>query len=449
MFSLYLAFAIFIAFVLFQMVYIIVPIFKNEKKKKGSSISKNYGFSVIVPAYNEEKVIENCILGYLQQDHSLSELIIVNDGSNDRTLNILRELLDLKAYYRPMDGRLTHKEVLNCFRSAKYPSIFVLDKFNGGKADALNAGINFSKNEIIITLDADSIMEQRALTEMNDVFQERSVIASGGNVMIAQAFEGEIGDLRPTFRISGIIRYQFLQYLTAFFLHKRAQASVGAITVIAGAFGAFRRTALFHINGFRSTIGEDMDITLKLHKWIQESGRKQKITFAPSAICYTECPDTFHSMFKQRVRWQKAFIDCLIHYRTCYFTKFSKRFTVFFLIDQFLIGTMNAFPVIITPIVLFSNKGNFVLLLLLGLTAVFLFMYQSITTIFICHLHNIRFSRNDIVHMLLFLPIEIFVYRMINLSFVVYGTISYLYKPQAWNKIERTGMDGWKGVKRA
>ncbi|MEI2664710.1 glycosyltransferase family 2 protein [Rossellomorea sp. LJF3] len=448
MFFLYLTFAIFIAFVLFQTIYIIIPIFKNEKKKK-KAVFKNHSFSVIVPAYNEDKVIGNCIQGFLHQDHRGAELVIVNDGSIDKTLEVLAQTLDLKAYYRPVDSRLKHKEILNVYRSTKYPSIFVLDKVNGGKADALNAGINFSKNEIIITLDADSMLETNALSEMNDVFQEREVIASGGNVMIAQAFKGELHQLKPTFQVSGIIRYQFLQYLTAFFLHKRAQATVGAITVIAGAFGAFRRGTLFRIKGFRSTIGEDMDITLKLHKWIEENGRKEKIAFAPGAICYTECPSTFRDMFKQRVRWQKAFIDCLVHYRRCYFHKFSKRFSIFFLLDQFLIGTLNAFPVIITPFVLFMNRGNFILLILLGFTAVFLFMYQSITTIYICHLHNITFSKKDIGRILLFLPFEIFIYRMINLAFVVYGTLSYFYKPQAWDKLERSGSVGWEGEKRA
>lgn len=192
-----------------------------------------------------------------------------------------------------------------------------------------------------------------------------------------------------------------------------------------------------------------MDITLKLHKWIEENGRKEKIAFAPGAICYTECPSTFRDMFKQRVRWQKAFIDCLVHYRRCYFHKFSKRFSIFFLLDQFLIGTLNAFPVIITPFVLFMNRGNFILLILLGFTAVFLFMYQSITTIYICHLHNITFSKKDIGRILLFLPFEIFIYRMINLAFVVYGTLSYFYKPQAWDKLERSGSVGWEGEKRA
>ncbi|MCA1065267.1 glycosyltransferase [Rossellomorea sp. AcN35-11] len=448
MFFLYLTLAIFISFVLFQTVYIIIPLFKNETKKK-RTVFKDHSFSVIVPAYNEDKVIENCIQGFLQQTHQQAELVIVNDGSKDKTMEVLNKALDLRGYYRPMDSRLQHKEVMNFFRSTRYPGIYVLDKVNGGKADALNAGINFSKNEIVITLDADSILEANALAEMNEVFQERNVIASGGNVMIAQAFTGELHQLKPTFQVSGIIRYQFLQYLTAFFLHKRAQASVGAITVIAGAFGAFRRGTLFRIKGFRSTIGEDMDITLKLHRWIEENGRKEKIAFAPGAICYTECPGTFKDMFKQRVRWQKAFIDCLVHYRRCYFHKFSKRFSVFFLLDQFLIGTLNAFPVIITPIVLFVNRGNFILLILLGLTSVFLFMYQSITTIYICHLHNITFSKSDIRRILLFLPSEIFIYRMINLAFVVYGTLSYFYKPQAWDKLERSGDVGWEGEKRA
>lgn len=449
MLLLLVTFTLFIAFVLFQTVYILVPLFKNEKKKR-IPINRQHSFSIIVPAYNEEKVIENCIHGYLHQAHRDAELIIVNDGSTDSTFDVLKELLDLHIYHRPgEDDGLIHKEVINLFRSSLHPSIYVLDKVNGGKADALNAGITFSRNDLVVTLDADSILGEDALVEMNAAFQDHRVIACGGNVLISQAFSGEIGNLKPTFTIPNVIRYQFLQYLTAFLLHKRAQAAVGAITVIAGAFGTFRRETLFHIQGFRSTIGEDMDITLKLHRWIEENGRSSRIAFVPSAVCYTECPDTLKSMFKQRVRWQKAFIDCLIHYRSSYFTRFSWRFSLFFLVDQFIIGTLNAFTVIAAPVVFIFRHDGMTLFLLLGLTAVLLFMYQSIITIYISRLHGIRFSKRDIIRILCFLPVEIGVYRMINLVFVVYGTLSYFHQPQSWDKFERTGTVGCKGVKRA
>ncbi|MFC7371128.1 glycosyltransferase [Fictibacillus iocasae] len=446
MLFLYISLFIFLAFVGFQTLYILIPLFKNEKKNRLPSAVK-HRFSVLVPAYNEEKVIGHCVFGFRQLNYEHAELIIINDGSTDNTMDYLRVLLDLEAVSQPFSQKLPHEIIRGYYRSSKFSNVYVIDKYNGGKADSLNAGINFSQHDLVVTLDADSILAPDSLMEMNENFQDEKVIACGGNVLITQGFSGgSLRELRPTFNINGVIRFQFLQYLTAFYLHKRAQAALGAITVIAGAFGAFRREVLFQIGGFRKTIGEDMDITLKLHKRIKENNQNERIAFEPHAICYTECPGTLKDMFKQRVRWQKAFIDCLFYYKDCYFRKFTARFSIFFLIDQFIIGTLNAFPVVIAPFVLLFYKSHFILLVLLGLGAVFLFTYQSLTTIVVSSMHGVVFRKRDIVKILAFLPFEIFIFRMINLSFVVYGTLSYFGKPKTWDKMERTGVVSWKEV---
>lgn len=348
MIYLYITLGVFCAFIIFQTIYIILPLFTSEQYHNDKSM-KDYGFSILVPAYNEEKVIENCIVGFKQLAYKNAELIIINDGSKDHTLAVLKKALNLI----PSDAslkmtQLKHNQILAIYESKDFPNIYVIDKLQGGKADALNAGINFSAKEIVITLDADSILEKYSLCEMNVAFQNNDMVACGGNVLIAQGFKGEFTQLTPTFKINGLIRYQLLQYLTAFHLHKQAQSTLQTITVIAGAFGAFRKDVLFSINGFRNTIGEDMDVTLKLHLWMKEN-RGKKISFVPAAKCYTECPSTLHDLFKQRVRWQKAFIDCLIYYRKCFFTNFSIRFSIFFLVDQFIIGTLNAFPFLTIP----------------------------------------------------------------------------------------------------
>lgn len=276
---LYITLVIFVAFIIFQSIYILIPLFKKEVKNK---IKRNYSFSVLVPAFNEGKVISQCISGFQQQSFSNAELIIINDGSTDNTLSILKQKLELLPYkYYSMSANLKHSKIIKVYESSIFPNIYVIDKYQGGKADALNAGINFSVNEVIITLDADSVLEKNSLHEMNAAFQDNETVACGGNVLIAQAFNGEMDNLKPTFKISGIIRYQFLQYLTAFYLHKRAQASLKTISVIAGAFGAFRKDVLVDINGFRKTIGEDMDITLKLHLWIKENGGTKKNLIRP------------------------------------------------------------------------------------------------------------------------------------------------------------------------
>ena len=447
MIYLYITLCIFIAFIIFQTIYTIIPLFKNEDKHM-HEVLKAYSFSILVPAFNEVKVIRHCILGFHHLDYPEKELIIINDGSIDNTIKLLKKHLRLRPFQRRKSRKkLIHQEIKTIYRSRRFPNIFVIDKVNGGKADALNAGINLSRKEIVITLDADSVLDKNSLREMNIAFQDKTVIACGGNVLISQGFTGKINNYSPTFKIKSIIKYQFLQYLTAFYLHKRAQVSFNAITVIAGAFGAFRRDVLFTINGFRNTVGEDMDITLKLHKKIKENGNQEKIIFAPSAICYTECPSTLKDLFKQRVRWQKAFIDCLLYYRKSYFINFSNRFSLFFLLDQFIIGTLNAFLVLATPIMLFMYDGHFILMLMFGLAAVILFMYQSITTIYVSYLHGIKFSKSDIVRILSFLPVEIFVFRMINLFFVVYGTLTYYHNSQSWNKVDRFGPLGDLKVK--
>lgn len=447
MIYLYITLVVFVAFIIFQSLYTIIPLFRDERKYR-KQITKDYSFSVIVPAFNEEKVITHCVSGFNQLHYRNAELLIINDGSTDNTLHILQSHLNLVPFYDyHISTELKHELIFGIFQSLDYPNIYVIDKVNGGKADALNAGINFSINDIVITLDADSVLEQNSLNEMNAAFQDEDVIACGGNVLISQAFIGGMNNLKPTFKISGLIRYQFLQYLTAFYLHKRAQVSLRTMSVIAGAFGAFRRDILFNIGGFRKTVGEDMDITLKLHLWIKENGGNKKISFAPTAKCYTECPSTFKDLFKQRVRWQKAFIDCLVYYRKDFFTKFTIRFSIFFLVDQFIIGTLNAFPVIAMPLFLYFGHGHLLLLLLFGISAVVLFSYQSFTTIYVSMLHNLKFSKLDLVRIVLFLPIEIFVFRIVNLLFVVYGTVTYFYRPQSWNKIDRSGDLGKMKVK--
>lgn len=439
MIYLYVSLVIFVAFIILQTLYILIPLFKNEGKNRKEHV-KDYSFSILVPAYNEEKVIEHCLIGFQQSTYDYAELIIINDGSSDNTLPILIDRLNLAPYRGGVYLKeIKHKEIKMIYKSESHPNIFVIDKIQGGKADALNAGINFSINEIIITLDADSILDKSALAELNKTFQDKSVVACGGNVMVAQGFHGVFNQLTPTFKMSNLIRYQFLQYLTAFFLHKQTQASLKTISVIAGAFGAFRKDVLLSVQGFRNTIGEDMDITLKFHLWIGNNKGK-RIEFNPTAKCYTECPTTLYDLFKQRVRWQKAFIDCLLYYRKSFFTKFSKRFSLYFLIDQFIIGTLNAFPILAIPIIFLFYNGSAILIILFGISAVLLFSYQTITTIYVSTQHGIRFSKMDIVRILLFLPIEIFVFRLIvNLLFVVYGTVTYFYQSQSWNKIERSG----------
>ena len=192
-------------------------------------------------------------------------------------------------------------------------------------------------------MDADSVLEPNALAAMNTAFEDEKVIAAGGMVQISQGYNGSYLMPKPVFNVSGIIRYQIIQYLTDFYLHKTTQSKLKSITVIAGAFGAFRRYALFDVKGYRKTVGEDLDITLRMQNLVKKKYKNYKLLFVPYAICFTECPSTFKSLFNQRIRWQKGFLDCVIHFRKSFFIRLGFPVSTYLLLDSLILGNYKCF----------------------------------------------------------------------------------------------------------
>ena len=247
-------FVVFIVFVSFQVLYIFFPLFTIRGHNQFQKQITEKSITILVPAFNEEKIIHHCLQGIVNLNYSNYEAIIINDGSSDKTLQKLYNYLQLNKVNKSPANQIPHEHVLGYYQSTLYPKIFIIDKENGGKADALNAGIEYASHDIIITLDADSVLDPHALTAMNQAFDDDKVLSAGGMVQIAQGFNGDFTKPKPVFTISNLIRYQIIQYITDFYLYKTTQAKLGSITVIAGAFGTFRRAALFEVNGFRKTV---------------------------------------------------------------------------------------------------------------------------------------------------------------------------------------------------
>lgn len=430
---------LFTIFITFQILYIFIPVFSVKDKEGFKKLPVQKPISVLIPAYNEETVILNCLQGLLSVDYKNFEVILINDGSTDSTLELLSDYLHLEVTTRQKANIILHETVKAIYQAKHYPHIYVIDKQNGGKADALNAGTEFAANDIVITLDADSVLEANALHAINSAFEDERVLAAGGMVQVGQGFHSS--ELRPqfTFALSGITRYQIIHYLTAFYLHKLTQAKINSITVIAGAFGAFRKYALLEVCGYRKTVGEDMDITLKMQQLIATKYKKHKLIFVPSAICYTECPTTFKDLFSQRIRWQKAFIDCILHYWTSFFRKMKTAPSLYLLLDSFLLGTLNAFIMLHIPISFALNPDNYMIPLGLFTMTFFLASYQSITALLISRRFGLNYSKPDYARMALFIPIEIVTYRLLGLLFVITGTMIYFKNKEGWNVSRRSG----------
>ncbi|MGN1402500.1 MAG: glycosyltransferase [Bacillus sp. (in: firmicutes)] len=430
----------YVIFFIFQTLYIFVPLMTVKgTRSKNSPSHKEQGLSVLIPAYNEAAVIKNCIQGILHVDYKRHEVMIINDGSTDQSMELLTSILDLQKYKKDKANKLKHKEIKETYRSAKYPNIFVIDKENGGKADSLNAGIEYAAYETIITLDADSSLAVDSLKEINNAFQDPDVIAAGGMVHIGQTFHGDYTNPQPKFSVSNLIKFQFMQYLANFYLYKITQTKFKALAIISGAFGVFKRDVLFEVGGYRITVGEDMDITMRIQKLIKTEKRNKKILFIPEAVCYTEAPERFRDLFKQRIRWQKAFIDCIIIYGRSLFTKFGWGVSLFLVVDALMLGTLTAFPTLFIPfVILLSGQGILLALMLFGFSFS-LGVFQSVVSLIITKRLGNRFNKADLVRLGFFIPFEIVTYRFLGVIFNTFGTVAYFINKNSWNKVQRVG----------
>ncbi|MWV43016.1 glycosyltransferase [Paenibacillus sp. HJL G12] len=428
-----------VIFLGFQLLYTVIPLFFSKVKKLDPELPEK-SISVLVPAYNEELTIKNCIDATEGLNYRNYEVIIINDGSKDQTFQTLDELLDLEVSDREADYKLSYAPIKGIYQSRKYKHIFVIDKFNGGKADSLNAGIDCANSDIVITLDADSMLEVNSLAYVNQYFYDDDVIALGGTVKIVQGAEKKNGIIQERFKGKGIIKSQVISYVHGFYVRKLTQSAFNSIVVISGAFGAFYKNILVDVNGFRSTVGEDIDITLKIHEFIKANNLKKKLVYAPEAVCYTECPENLTNYYKQRIRWQKAFIDCILIYWSKLSKKFSFGVSIFFAIDGFVLGTLSAFTTIIFLIQAIFTGTNLLHALILMLAVVIFNMLQVGIALYLCKKYGSNYSFIDYVKMFVFSQVELLTYRNLHFYLNIVGTFKYFDNDEGWGFVERKGV---------
>jgi len=426
-------------FIGFQIIYTIIPLFASKVKPLNIDLSEKT-ISVLVPAYNEELTIKNCIDAMEGLNYSNYEVIIINDGSKDQTMSKLNELLDLTISEREADGKLSYAAIKGMYHSEKYDNVYVIDKFNGGKADSLNAGIDCAKSDIVITLDADSMLEINSLKYVNQYFHDDKIIALGGTVKIVQGAEKKDGVILDKFTGKGIIKSQVISYIHGFYCRKLTQSAFNSIVVISGAFGAFYKSILVDVNGFRSTVGEDIDITLKIHEYIKANNLNKKLVYAPEAVCYTECPENITNFYKQRIRWQKAYVDCILIYWSKLSRKFSFGVSIFFAIDGFVLGTLTAFTTIFYLIQALFLGTNLSQLIILMSSVLLINALQIGVSLILCKKYGSNYSLKDYILMFVFSQFELLTYRNLLLYMNIVGTFKYFDNDEGWGFVERKGV---------
>ncbi len=275
--------------------------------------------TIVVPAYNEEATIVESVRSLLALQYPNFRVIVVNDGSGDATLRRLAERFDLQPARTAPSSSLDCAPVTTVLRSARAENLLVLDKQNGGKADALNAGINHVETDYFCTIDADSLLEGDALLRVMRPFVEdpERVVAGGGTVRVANGCTvraGRVREVNLPRRLLPLL--QTVEYLRAFTMARLAWGKVGALMIVSGAFGVFRRDVALDVGGYsRDTVGEDMEIIVKIHRRMRETGRDYEIAFVPEPVCWTQVPDDLSVLARQRIRWHRGTLETFFRHQ--------------------------------------------------------------------------------------------------------------------------------------
>ncbi|MBD3808407.1 MAG: glycosyltransferase family 2 protein [Epsilonproteobacteria bacterium] len=281
--------------------------------------SNNYQpVSILVPAYNEEQTIVSSVTALLRLHFPEYQVIVINDGSNDTTLQRLIEAFDLIPNNEDkFDFSIKHNPIKNIYKSNLYDNLLVADKENGGKADGLNCGINISKYPLFCCVDADSILEYDSILKTILTFNEdENVIAAGGMVGIINGSIVENSRVVERKIPKKLIEaFQVIEYNRGFLSGRTAWEQMNSLLIISGAFGIFKKEIVKKIGGYRHTIGEDFDLVVRMVKYCFDKQIQHSIRFVPDIACWTQAPSDYASLLKQRNRWHRGLMETLYHNR--------------------------------------------------------------------------------------------------------------------------------------
>ena len=403
--------------------------------------------TLLAPAYNEEATCVEAIKSLLTLRYPSYDIIVVNDGSKDGTLAALRQAFALVPADRAPVATIPTAQVREVLRSRRHPSLWVIDKANGGKADALNAGLNYCRTPLFCAMDADSLLEPDALTRIVRAFLEDSTtVAAGGVIRIVNGCRvrsGIVEEVRlPANRLA---RIQVLEYLRSFLSGRMGWDALDATLIISGAFGMFQRTVVTEAGGYATdTVGEDMELVVRLHRYCREQRRPYRVAFVPDPVAWTECPESLRVLGRQRDRWQRGLVESLWRHRRMllnprYGSVGMLAFPYFFFLEVFgpIIEGLG-YLTFLAAVVLGRASMPYVLAFL---AVAFAFgIALSFAAVGLEELSFRRYPRvRDLLRLLGVAITENVGYRQLSTYWRIRGMVSKLGGAKAWGAMERKG----------
>jgi biofilm PGA synthesis N-glycosyltransferase PgaC len=415
-----------------------------------ASSTETPSMSILAPAYNEgANIIEN-VRSLLSLHYNNLEVIIINDGSKDDSLEKLIRAYDMYKVDFFVNQQIKTKPVRGVYKSHNpvYRKLVVVDKENGGKADALNVGVNIAQNDYFVCIDVDCVLEQDALLKLAKPFLEgasQRVIAAGGVVRIANGCVIEGGRLvKVNLPKQFLPRIQTLEYIRAFLLSRMAWTKLNGLLLISGAFGAFDREIVINCGGYNTnTVGEDMELVVRMRRYMEERDEPYKVAFIPDPLCWTEAPSTYKILGRQRNRWARGTIETLRFHKVMLFNPrygilgmLSYPYWLFFEfmapIIEFL-GTIGLVVYCFTYAVNWSAILIVVGVLCMGvLYSIFAIMMEVLT-------YNQYRGRKDILRLVGAAMLEPFLFHPFVVWSAIRGNVDLIRKRNSWGEMTRQG----------
>jgi len=405
--------------------------------------------SIIVPAFNEEAGIVHSIRSLLSINYPVFEIIVVNDGSSDKTMDVLIEQYDMKEIKKVIRKQVNSKPIKKVYQSQILPNLFLVDKDNGGKADALNAGLNFSHYPYVCSLDGDSVLERDAfLKVMKPIIESNEeVIASGGSIRIANGCEIRNGEvLKIGLAKNPLVIMQVIEYLRAFLMGRIGLSRHNLLLIISGAFGVFSKHWVVQAGGYRSdTVGEDMELVVRIHRILKETRQKKRIVYVPDPVCWTEVPESTKYLKRQRRRWHRGLFESLwIHRKLTFNPKYGLIGFVsfpYFWIVEFLGPIVELSGYIYIVISLFAGGIYLEFAILIFLLSC---LYGTIFSAFAILLEEWSLRKypriSDLLKLFLYSLTETIWYRPLTVFWRCQGIWQMIRGESGWGEMKRKGV---------
>ncbi len=457
--------AIFIITVLIFTTYLTLTIFSaitlRKYLRKNSYVDYNSivsspltpSLSVIAPAYNESKTIVDNIRTLLSLYYNNYDVVVINDGSSDDTLEKIIRSYELEKVNYYFDYRLPCERIRGVYKSQNrsFKRLTVIDKVNGGKADSLNAGLNVCRNELVVSIDADSIMEPDALLKLVKPFmeaKEKKVIGAGGVIRIANSCEIVGGHIKKINLPSEFLpRAQVMEYTRAFLMGRMAWSELDGLLLISGALGMFDREILIKAGGYSTrTVGEDMEMVVRIRRYMAENGMDYDVVYIPDPLCWTEVPSNWKILARQRSRWTRGTMETLYTHRKLFLNrKYGKLGLLgypYWLIFEYLAPIIEFLGILWFFFLVIRGRLNWPFFLLL---TGFVYFFAVSLSIYAVLFEEITFhkyeKRRDVLKLVGTAFLEPLFYHPMVMLMSIRGNIEKLFNKKTWGKMERKGFN--------